>query len=270
MAAPPLVGDRRPHVVALVDGLTGGAERFARFVTLHLDPERYRRTLCVTRVPNAEEEARVRAELEEAGATLLSLGRRRRSDLRPWTQLGRYLRSERVDVLHAHKFGSNLWASVLRSSRPGMIAIAHEHTWSYEGQPVRRLLDRYVISQRCDRFVAVSRLDRQRMIDVEHIDRERIVIVPVGIPDLQPTGHDVRCELGIAAEAPVVVSVGYLRPQKAFGTLVEAASELRRLHPSLRVLIVGDGPERETLSEMIESLGLSDIVLLLGSRRDVM
>jgi glycosyltransferase involved in cell wall biosynthesis len=266
----PPVRVRRPHVVALVDGLTGGAEHFARFVTLHLDPERYRRTLCVTRFADAEEEAHVKAELEEAGASLLMLGRRRRTDLRAWTHLGHYLRHERVDVLHAHKFGSNVWASVLRVVRPGMVTIAHEHTWSYEGQPLRRLVDHYVISRRCDRFVAVSRLDRQRMIDVEHIDPQRIVVVPVGIPDLQPSGHDVRAELRISPDAPVIACVAYFRPQKALGILVEAASELHRRHPSLRVLIVGDGPERVSLERQIESLGLRDVVLLLGRRTDVM
>jgi glycosyltransferase involved in cell wall biosynthesis len=262
--------DRRVHVLALVDHLTGGAERFARFVTLDLDPERYRRTLCATRGSDPDEEERVRTEVEEAGATFLLLGRRSRVDLRPWAELVRYLRTQRVDILHAHKFGSNLWASLIKAARPGMITIAHEHTWSYEGQPVRRLLDRWVISRRCDRFVAVSQLDRQRMIEVEHIDPERIVIVPVGIPDLTPTGRDVRPDLGIAAEAPVIVSVGYLRPQKALEVLLEAAAELRPRHSSLRVLIVGDGEERAKLEGLIDSRGLRNVVSILGHRRDVM
>jgi glycosyltransferase involved in cell wall biosynthesis len=267
----PPVESQRPHVLALVEGLIGGAERFARFVTLHLDPERYRRTLCITRTVDADEEARAKAELEQAGATLLMLRRRQRTDdLRAWRHLSQYLRRERVDVLHAHMFGSNVWASVLRAVRPGMVTIAHEHTWSYEGEPLRRLLDRYLISRRCDRFVAVSRLDRQRMIEVERIDPKRIVVVPVGIPDLRPTGHDVRAELGIPPDAPVVTSVAYLRAQKALEVLVEAASELHRKHPTLRVVIVGEGPERGNLEKLIESRGLRGTMLLLGKRRDVM
>lgn len=267
----PPSGQRVPHIVSLIDGWSGGAEGFARLITVHLDRDRYRRTLCVTREPDDPvDEVQTRRELADAGATLLKLGRRHRGDLAPFVKLVRFLRSENVDVLHAHKFGSNVWASVLRGAGQVPVAIAHEHTWSYEGQPVRRMLDRRLISARCDRMVAVSALDRRRMIEIEHIDPRRIVIVPVGIPERHATGHDVRAELGIPASAPVVVSVGHLRAQKAFEVLLEAAVALRTSAPSLRVLIVGDGPQRPRLEQLIDSLGLCDTVLLLGVRRDVM
>lgn len=261
----------RPHVLSLIDSWFGGAESFAKLVTVNLDPARYRRTLCVTRVAgDPADEQQVRAELMAAGASLLMLERRRRTDLQPWAKLVRYMRAERVDVLHAHKFGSNVWASLLRGLGHTQVALAHEHTWSYQGQPVRRLLDRYLVSRRCDRMIAVSQLDRQHMIEIEHIDPRKIVVVPVGIPLRAATGHDVRAELGISPEDPVLVSVGHLRPQKAFEVLVQAAAELRQRLPSLRVLIVGDGDEGPRLAAMIESLGLGDTVRLLGRRRDVM
>jgi len=260
----------KPHVVALVDYLTGGAERYARLVTMHLDGERYRRTLCVTRtVPDPSEEAQARAELEASGVELLMLGRRSRIDVQPWARLARFVREERVDILHAHKFGSNVWASLLRGLGPVPVMIAHEHTWSYEGRPLRRLLDRELIARRCDRFLAVSQLDRKRMIEIEHIDPDRIEVVPAGIPEPARTGADVRAELGIAADAPVLVSVAHLRPQKAFPVLVGAAADLRQRYPALRVLIVGDGGERARLEALIESQGLADTVTLLGHRRDV-
>jgi glycosyltransferase involved in cell wall biosynthesis len=262
--------ERLPHVLSLVDGLTGGGENLARLITVHLDPTRYRRTLCVARVADAPgDEARARKELEDAGATLLMLKRRHRADLAPWMALVRYLRSESVDVLHAHKFGSNAWASLLRAPGRTPVVIAHEHTWSYEGQPMRRFLDRELISRRCDRIIAVSDLDRQRMIEIEHIDPRRIVRVHSGIPTSTPTGHDVRSELRIPREAPVVASVGDLRPQKAYEVLLEATADLRRSHPSMRVLIAGEGPERHKLEQLIDSLGLRDAALLLGRRADV-
>lgn len=264
--------DGIPHVLSLVDGLSGGgAEKLAHLITVHLDPNRYRRTLCVTRIaPEPADEARARRELEDAGATLLMLRRRHRADVVPFMTLVRYMRTEGVDVLHAHKFGSNVWASLLRGAGRAPVVIAHEHTWSYEGQPIRRLLDRRLISTRCDRIIAVSELDRRRMIEIEHIDPAQIVVVPGGILASRATGHDVRAELGIPAEAPLVASIGHLRPQKAFEVLVEAAVALRRARASVRVLIVGDGPERPRLERLIDTLGLHDTVLLLGNRGDVM
>jgi glycosyltransferase involved in cell wall biosynthesis len=263
---------RKPHVLALVDYLSaGGAESFARLVATHLDGSVYRRTFCATRVQgDPAEERRVRAELDAAGVQVLTLRRRSRGDVWPWIKLVHFMRRQHVDILHTHKFGSNLWGSVLRGPARTPVMIAHEHTWSYEGRPLRRLVDRELIARRSDRFLAVSQLDRQRMIDIEHIDPRQVEVVPVGIPERRASGRDIRSELGITAREPVVVSVGHLRPQKAFEVLLEAAARLRALHPGLRVLIVGEGGERSQLEARIETQGLQPTVSLLGVRHDVM
>jgi len=51
--------------------------------------------------------------------------------------------------------------------------------------------------------------------------------------------------------------------------LLEATADLRRSHPSLRVLIAGEGPERPILEQMLDSMGLRDTIQLLGRRADV-
>src|SRR5204862_5575865 len=131
-------------------------------------------------------------------------------------------------------FGSNLWGSVLgRASRVPAI-VAHEHSWSYEGQWLRRRLDRDVIARCADAFVAVSREDRRRMIELEGIPAERIVFIPNGIPmPMTRAAGDVRGELGIPTGAPVVASVGVLRPEKGMDVVVDAAARLVEEFPDL-------------------------------------
>jgi glycosyltransferase involved in cell wall biosynthesis len=51
--------------------------------------------------------------------------------------------------------------------------------------------------------------------------------------------------------------------------LLEAAVLLRGRVPGLRVVVAGDGPERERLAKLVGALGLQDVVALLGLRRDV-
>ena len=48
---------RPTHVLSMVDSWSGGAESFAWLVISHLDPQRYRRTLCVTREPEDPDDA---------------------------------------------------------------------------------------------------------------------------------------------------------------------------------------------------------------------
>lgn len=267
---------RRVRVVTLIDymGTHGGAEGLALSVATRLDPERFESILCVSRWPlpgpPSAASADALEQLSASGVRLLGLGRHGKVDAWVWARLARFLRREGVDVLHAHKFGSNAWGTLLGRATRVPVVLAHEHTWSYEGKPLRRFLDRHLIARGADRFIAVSREDRRRMIEIEHIDPRDTLFIPNGVVSLPPpSGRDVRAELGIPSSAQAIGVVGGLRPQKAHHVLLRAVALLVERWPGLHALIVGEGPERATLERLTAELGLHDTVHFLGSRTDV-
>lgn len=268
---------KRLRVVTLVDALAargGGAERVARRIATRLDPERFEVTFCVTRWsdaraadPGAAEAVRA---LRHEGVGFLGIERDSARQIGAWRPLLSMLRRERIDVLHAHGFGSNAWAAVLGSLARTPVVIAHEHSWSFEGEPLRRAIDRHLIARRAAAVVAVSDADRRLMIELEGLDPAKIVLLRNGIPDPpQGSGSNIREQLGIAPSAPVICTVCVLRPVKALEILIQAAAKLVSQHPDLRVLIVGGGPQRASLEQLIADLGLERTVTLLGPRSDV-
>lgn len=269
---------QRVGVVTLVTkpGTFGGGERIAADVTKRLDQERFSATLCMTRPPpdpnrpGGEGFPAFAEELEEAGVRLLVLPRRSRFDVLSWRPLHKLLRDERIEVLHSHMFGSNV-SGVIMGRLAGVPAVvAHEHTWSFEGQPLRRFLDRELIARLSDAFVAVSSEDKRRMIEIEGIDPDDIVHIPNGVPATQPAEpKDLRPELGLGPDDVVVGSVGVLRPQKAFDVLIRAASVVRSRFPAVKFIIAGPGRQRESLEALIRELDLGEVVRLLGARTDV-
>src|SRR5207245_2782251 len=88
--------------------------RRAQPTSRRLDRARFDPMLCVTRwpprTPRPDSEAAADA-VESAGVRLLKLRRRATFDVLAWGSLERFLRRERIDVIHAHHFGSNLWAT---------------------------------------------------------------------------------------------------------------------------------------------------------------
>ena len=65
------------------------------------------------------------------------------------------------------------------------------------------------------------------------------------------------------------VSSPELVPIKGHASLLEAFAQLRGAWPNLRGLLVGDGPERERLTELATALGITGIIHFAGYRSDV-
>jgi glycosyltransferase involved in cell wall biosynthesis len=271
---PPGQGERPVRVYTLIDTIkAAGAERLALQIATQLDRSRFESVLCVSRWEwrerNAGTDALLR-EFVESGGRVLPLRRRTRVDVWRWAPLVRSLRRERADILHSHVFTSNAWGAVLGRLAGVPVVIGHEHTWSYEGAPLRRFIDREVIARLSDAFVACSREDRRRMIEVERISPRKIRLIPNGIeaPD-RGTPADVRAELGIAPDAPVLVTVARLVPNKGIDVLIKTAVALAPEFPGLQVLVAGEGDDRAALQALIDRLGMSDTVRLLGVRSDI-
>jgi glycosyltransferase involved in cell wall biosynthesis len=263
------VSDARARVMLMVDAVSdraGGAERYAVGIAAGLPADRYAVTLCATRGIDGV----LKDELDAAGVRQLALGRSGRFDLAPFRRLASYLRGEQIDVLHTHKFGSNVWGSLVGGACRVPVIVAHEHTWSYEGNPLRKFLDGRVIGRLATRFVAVSSADRERMIALEHVPARKVEVVPTAyIPRPDGPGGDLRAELGIPAGAPVIGTVARLRPQKALTVLIEAFTRVAIDRPDCRLVIVGDGECLEELRTAADAAGLGDRVHFPGLRTDI-
>ncbi|MFJ8487975.1 glycosyltransferase family 4 protein [Streptomyces sp. NPDC094038] len=102
------------------------------------------------------------------------------------------------------------------------------------------------------------------------VPAERVLIVPNAVDDAflapPPDGAELRARLGIAADDFVVGTVSTLTPHEGIGTLLHAGAELRRRGVPLRLLIVGDGPERGRLQALAERLGLAAGAALFTGR----
>jgi glycosyltransferase involved in cell wall biosynthesis len=257
-------------ILMLVDGIgptTGGGERMAAGLASTLATRGHEIVLCVTRVSSPEH----RKPLERAGVRVLSLERRGRLRFWAFRPLVKLLRGEEIQVIHSHKFGSNVWGVLLGRLCRVPVVVAHEQTWSYEGQIHRVLLDT-LIGRLCSAFIAVSSMDRDRMISREHVPAAKIRVIPNAyIPRSDSGGGDLRGELAIPAGTPIVGTVAVLRPQKALHVLLEAFAKLDGPDPQPRLVIAGGGEAAtaEELRDRSRELGIDDRVSFLGRRQDI-
>lgn len=125
---------------------------------------------------------------------------------------------------------------------------------------------------RVKKVIGVSRSEAQ-MLHRGGLTESRLRVVHNGIPDLEEPPINWRERLGWPVDAPVIGAVGRLEPVKGFHLLLDAIAALPdELGPAWalppRIVIVGDGSERDALERQAAELGLAERVHFAGYRPD--
>ncbi|MGO8752496.1 MAG: glycosyltransferase [Thermoguttaceae bacterium] len=78
-----------------------------------------------------------------------------------------------------------------------------------------------------------------------------------------------RSAAGVSQRQPMILVVASLNRHKGHAVLLDALPAVLRRHPQVRLILAGDGPEKQSLQSRAEQLGIQASVTLLGYRRDV-
>ena len=214
------------------------------------------------------------------GVRLVELNPRRLRRFRTLASLplmARYLRRERpcalLSALHATIIG--LWARRLAGVRVRTV-LSEQNTFSFQNRSLGPLYRRLfpaltrLAYPSADAIVAVSRGAAEDLAKIAHLPIERVQVIPNPIvtPELQEKAAAVPDHPWFGpGEPPVILAIGRLAPQKDFPTLIHAFAGVRKRH-AVRLLILGEGPDRPELEGLIRQLGLQRDVGMPGFVRN--
>ncbi|NUE98825.1 glycosyltransferase family 4 protein [Lactobacillus melliventris] len=93
----------------------------------------------------------------------------------------------------------------------------------------------------------------------------RVIPTGVDVNSLnKAANNDMRQELGIPANAPVLLTLSRVAEEKKIDRILNAMPEIIDEFPETRLVIAGDGPDMEVLQEQVERLTLEDNVIFTG------
>jgi glycosyltransferase involved in cell wall biosynthesis len=265
-----VTGTRRPTVLWVAKGLgRGGLERLLVLLAEHAhdDVEIH---VCYLR----PDKTAFIPQLERAGVTVHRLGEVR--DRGPWWvwRLARLVRRSTFDVVHTHSPVPGVVARLVPVR--GVRYLHTEHSEWSRYHVLTRLLNAVTLC-RNERVLAVSdavahSVRRPRLLPRSWwppVERLYHGIDLAAVRRGRPARDQARATMGLTADQPVVGSVASLTWKKNADALIEAVVILRGTFPALRLVLVGDGPERERLERFVDDLGVREHVLFLGVRSDV-
>ncbi|MFF2354695.1 glycosyltransferase family 4 protein [Kitasatospora sp. NPDC058115] len=182
-----------------------------------------------------------------------------------------------ADVVHAHGLRAALLSDLalrtagrfpgLRPETPLVVTAHHALLATGMERRLQRLMERRV-ARAADLVLGASSDLVARARELGATDAR---LGPVAAPPM-PEGRLGRARaraelLGGGPDRPLVLAVGRLVPQKAFGLLLDATRELSAADPQPLLVLAGDGPEAAGLRERVAAEKLP--VRLLGYRTDV-
>ncbi len=177
----------------------------------------------------------------------------------------KFFRDMDIDIIHAHDCYSN-FLMVLAARLAGVPVLASKR-WIHQTFPQHRYTD-WLAFHLADGVLANSDEVRRTVERAERISTNRITVVPNFLDDDLFGAHAARSEwrsrFGLPDDALVFCIVAQLRPEKNHGLLLEAFALIAREFPTARLLIVGDGPERERIEQAVDRLHLRGVVHMAG------
>lgn len=208
--------------------------------------------------------------LRDQGVVVQPLGGRWPIDVVALTRLARLRRQLAADFTHAWDVRSLALAALSGQRRPGhvligsLLAIGDATPWT------ERVLR--TIHTRVTAFTVPEEAARERLTQLG-IAANRIHVIPPGVSrrgagEAEPARAALLKDLNLPNDAKLIAVAGPLRRHRQVDEAIWAFELVRVIHPSARLLVVGDGGDRARLERFAEQVSEPGCVRFLGYRDD--
>ncbi len=252
-------------VIHLISGGdTGGAKTHVHSLLRNLSRGMDITLVCFRDGPFAREAAELGIETRVCAGGFFSALR----------QVRRMIAEEGFELVHTHGSRANLAGAILRGScgRPVVSTVHSDYRLDYLGRPLAAAtygVLNVLALRRIKYHVGVSDAMRRLLIS-RGFPRETTFAIYNGLDFTREPKRLDRAEFCRKVGAKVgpgdivVGAAARLDPVKDLATLVRGFALARREHPELRLIIAGEGPERENLTKLAAELGAGEAVTLAG------
>jgi glycosyltransferase involved in cell wall biosynthesis len=191
-------------------------------------------------------------------------------------RLARFLRRERIDIIHAHLFEPSVVGLLAGTLARTPLRVLTRHYSDYHTRIDKKLHVR--LDQLCTelshKVIAVSDHTARHLIETEKAPGEKVGVVMNGIDfdRVKVTGGDARADIRKEFDCEdkhLLIIVARLHPEKGHHYLFQALPEIRRRSSKpVRLLVAGVGTFDAAYREEVTETGCADMVSFLGFRKD--
>lgn len=214
----------------------------------------------------------VRKLYEEIGLKVFTVTKEKRFDIAFIGSLRKLFSEEHIDVVNAHHFGPLLYSILSTYGTQSKVVYTEHSRWQLEElSPIKKVVNRALLAGAAG-VVAISRQIENYYLSKLYLGRKKVHLIPNGIEIGKfrgRNGSQIRKDFGIGENDRIIGTIANLRPEKNHKLLIGAFSEVAKVFPNVRLVLVGlDCMDGEVQRFAAES-SASDRIHFLGRRDDV-
>jgi glycosyltransferase involved in cell wall biosynthesis len=174
-----------------------------------------------------------------------------------------------ADVICTH-FTRSLVTGFVAGTINRIPVIHNEHSSANYRRGLGRCLARLVLP-RVDLIVCNSHHTHLSIRDCYPGTADKLVTIhnPVEKRIARRARPDVRATLKVTDKEVLIAHIGRMIPERDQLTLLQAVCELRKTFPTVRLLMIGDGPVRAELESNAATFGLGDSITFTGNSSEI-
>jgi glycosyltransferase involved in cell wall biosynthesis len=179
------------------------------------------------------------------------------------------IQKEKIDLIHAHWIlPQGVLAALFKKifNMPYIITVHAGDIFPIKS-PFFRYLSKMAL-QNCDYCTANSSYTKNAVLNIVQIDKIKVIPMGVDLGLFSKNKKNNALRKKFKIKGKLILSVGRLAEKKGIKYLIKAMPDVLKKFPDAKLMIVGDGPEKENITRLISELRVSKNVILAGKIRN--
>jgi glycosyltransferase involved in cell wall biosynthesis len=183
------------------------------------------------------------------------------------------VKDNNIHIIHSHEYKSDILA-VLAARKIGVPIVTTAHGWITNSLKSKLYIWLGKQSFRFfERVIAVSPKIREEILrHGTRKDKVQLIYNAIVVEDYQPDDYEpgyLRNRFGIQPDTKIIGNVGRLSPEKGQAEFIRSAPQVLAGHDNVCFVLIGDGPDRQSLEKLVQELKLEKKIFFTGYESNV-
>jgi len=223
-------------------------------------------------------EGQLSVELKKSGIETVVIEESNHGFIQIYKLSKKWMKDKDIDILHTNRYKENIIGALLKFSGLTKYLIQTVHGGNEPFRGIKKIKNAF--TGMINSFVSRFYFDRIITVSIEieedlnkKINPRKIMTIhnSVDISSIKPvkSADDIKNELGVSSNRLLIGAVGRMVAIKGFDILLSAVRIMITAKPEILLLLAGDGPLRPALMQRAQELNISENVMFLGFREDI-